>query len=217
MSCSVACPPRCDWQERSRSKPNLRGTAVARIAQSLNTTTEDAAAGIVAIANEHMARALRLISLERGHDPRTCTLVAFGGAGGLHVCALALALEIPSIVVPMHCGVFSAFGMLVADASRQLTKTVNGMLDELGASEIDALFDAISRRGIAGTVRRRGTGSGNRTAPLPGSSLPRAELHADSGLDDAGRRRRARSMNCTERATVTHSICRLNSSTSVAT
>lgn len=127
----------------------LARAAVARIAQSLNTTTEDAAAGIVAMANEHMARALRLISLERGHDPRTCTLVAFGGAGGLHVCALALALEIPSIVVPMHCGVFSAFGMLVADASRQLTKTVNGMLDELGASKIDALFDAISRRGIA--------------------------------------------------------------------
>ena len=127
----------------------LARNAVARIAQSLDTTTEDAAAGIVAIANEHMARALRLISLERGHDPRACTLVAFGGAGGLHVCALARALEIPRIVVPMHCGVFSAFGMLVADASRQLTKTVNGMLDELGASEIDALFDAVSRRGIA--------------------------------------------------------------------
>ena len=96
-----------------------------------------------------MARALRLISLERGHDPRACTLVSFGGAGGLHVCALAEALEIPRIVVPMHCGVFSAFGMLVADASRQLTKTINGMLDELGASEIDALFDALSCRGIA--------------------------------------------------------------------
>lgn len=127
----------------------LARIAVARIAQSLNSTTEDAAAGIIAIANEHMARALRLISLERGHDPRACTLAAFGGAGGLHVCALARALEIPRIVVPMHCGVFSAFGMLVADASRQLTKTLNGMLDELGASEIDAFFDDLSRRGIA--------------------------------------------------------------------
>ena len=128
---------------------DLARTAVARIGRSLGTSTEDAADGIIAIANEHMAQALRLISLERGHDPRACSLVSFGGAGGLHVCALAQALEIPRIVVPMHCGVFSAFGMLVADASRQLTKTVNGMLDELGSSDIEALFDALSNRGTA--------------------------------------------------------------------
>ncbi len=130
-------------------RADLAREAVARLAEPLGTSTDDAAAGIVAIANEHMARALRLISLERGHDPRTCSLVSFGGAGGLHVCALAQALEIPRIVIPTHCGVFSAFGMLVADASRQMTKTVNGMLGELVSSDVEALFDVLSARGVA--------------------------------------------------------------------
>ena len=80
---------------------------------------EAAAEGVVAIANAHMAQALRVISLERGHDPRRFALACFGGAGGLHVCALAEALEIPQIIVPAHGGVFSALGMLVADASRR--------------------------------------------------------------------------------------------------
>jgi N-methylhydantoinase A len=131
---------------------HLARAAVARLAESLGTSIDDAAAGVVAIANEHMARALRLISLERGHDPRTCSLVSFGGAGGLHACALARALEIPRIVIPMHCGVFSAFGMLVADASRQLTKTVNGLFAELSTSDIQSLFDALSARGVSELV-----------------------------------------------------------------
>src|SRR5262249_9650038 len=81
---------------------DLARAAVARIARPLGIDVDAAAAGIVALANQHMAQALRLISLERGHDPRTFALMSFGGAGGLHVCALADELGVPSIVIPAH-------------------------------------------------------------------------------------------------------------------
>ena len=69
--------------------------------------------GIVRVANEHMARALRVISVQRGLDPRDYTLTSFGGAGGLHMCALADALGMRRALVPVHAGVLSALGMLV--------------------------------------------------------------------------------------------------------
>jgi len=126
---------------------NLAERALRRIAEPLGLSIEGAAAGVVAIANQHMARALSVISLERGHDPRQFTLVSFGGAGGLHVCALAHALQIPRIVVPERGGVFSALGMLVADRSRQLVKTINGNLDDLPARDIARLFAALAEPG----------------------------------------------------------------------
>jgi len=93
----------------------LAQSALQRIAIPLGVSNEKAALGVIAIANQHMAEALRVISLERGYDPRQFTLVCFGGAGGLHVCALAEALQIRNIIVPQRSGVFSALGMLVAD------------------------------------------------------------------------------------------------------
>ncbi|HEU5367870.1 MAG TPA: hydantoinase/oxoprolinase family protein, partial [Ktedonobacterales bacterium] len=72
------------------------------------------AAGIIRLINADMAKVLRIVSLERGHDPRRFTLVAFGGAGPLHACALADELSIPRIIVPPHPGLFSAWGLLVA-------------------------------------------------------------------------------------------------------
>jgi N-methylhydantoinase A len=128
-------------------REDLAVASMERIAAPLGISAREAAAGVVDIANQHMARALRLISLERGHDPRQCCLVSFGGAGGLHVCALAESLEIPTIIVPANCGVFSALGMLVADASRQLIKTINRPLESLSAAEIGAHFDALSQSG----------------------------------------------------------------------
>src|SRR5262249_20264756 len=86
---------------------------------------------------------LRLISLERGHDPREFALMSFGGAGGLHVCALAAELGVPSIVIPAHCGVFSALGMLYATPLRQRVRTINKPIIELTDAQIDALFDAL--------------------------------------------------------------------------
>jgi N-methylhydantoinase A len=85
---------------------------------------EDFASGIVALAEAAMERAIRVISVERGHDPREFTLVAFGGAGPLHACALAKALRIPRVLVPVHPGALSALGILLADTVRDYSRTV---------------------------------------------------------------------------------------------
>ncbi len=106
-------------------------------------SVEDAARGVIEIANLRMAQALRVISLERGYDPRDFALMCFGGAGGLHVCALAEALGVQRIIVPAHCGVFSALGMLMAKPSRQLVQTLNLPLEPDRLGEIEAAFAAL--------------------------------------------------------------------------
>ena len=85
---------------------------------------EDFAAGIVRVAEAEMEKAIRLISVERGHDPREFTLVCFGGAGPLHVCSLARALGIPRVLVPAMPGALSALGILMSDVVRDYSRTV---------------------------------------------------------------------------------------------
>jgi N-methylhydantoinase A len=102
--------------------------AVAAVAEPLGLGIEEAAAGIIRIVNEHMVQALRVISVQRGLDPREHALVSFGGAGGLHVCALAEALGMRRALVPVHAGVLSALGMLVAPRARRLSRTCTGLL-----------------------------------------------------------------------------------------
>lgn len=82
------------------------------------------AEGIVRLADAHMEKALRKISVEQGHDPRDFVLVSFGGAGPLHACALARALRIPKVLVPAHPGALSAYGILVSDVVRDYSRTV---------------------------------------------------------------------------------------------
>jgi N-methylhydantoinase A len=112
--------------------------AVGAIAGQLRIGLHEAAAGIIRIANEHMARALRVMSVQRGIDPRQMTLASFGGAGGLHVCALAEALGMRQAMVPVHAGVLSALGMLTAPRGRQLSRTFQGLLEELPAEAIES-------------------------------------------------------------------------------
>ncbi len=103
--------------------------AVRRIADQLQISVTEAALGIVALADEHMAQALRVISVQRGVDPGQYVLMSFGGAGGLHVCALATALGMSRALVPVHAGVLSALGMLTAPHARQLSRTLTGVLE----------------------------------------------------------------------------------------
>lgn len=97
--------------------------AVGRIARALRVSLEEAAQGILAVANAHMAQALRVMSVQRGIDPRALTLLSFGGAGGLHVCALAEALEMKRALVPAHAGVLSALGMRAVARGRERVQT----------------------------------------------------------------------------------------------
>ncbi|HLK61725.1 MAG TPA: hydantoinase/oxoprolinase family protein [Chthonomonadaceae bacterium] len=106
----------------------LDGTRVrsyfARFAAELGSTPEAAALGIVRVANAAMARALRHISTERGHDPTRFTLLSFGGAGGLHACGLADALGMTSILIPRFPGAFSALGLALADTRREFMQAL---------------------------------------------------------------------------------------------
>jgi N-methylhydantoinase A len=122
--------------------------AVGGLGHRLGLSAEAAAEGIVRVANDHMSRALRVISVQRGVDPRAMTLVSFGGAGGLHVCALAEALGMHRALAPIHAGVLSALGMLVAPPGRQLSRTVNGLLAQMPEETIDAAFDELAVRGL---------------------------------------------------------------------
>ena len=133
--------------------PKAARTAVARVAGPLGLSVEEAALGIVRIADEHMAQALRAISVERGLDPRDFVLTSFGGAGGLSVCALAEALGMDRALVPVHAGVLSALGMLAASPGRTLTRTRLGLLAALGDREIDRALDELAEQGIAALAR----------------------------------------------------------------
>jgi N-methylhydantoinase A len=95
-----------------------------RIARPLDLSIEEAAAGIVEIIDNSMARAIRTVSVGRGHDPRRFALVAFGGAGPLHACRLAELLDIPKIVIPPRPGVLSTWGLLDTDIRTTFVRTV---------------------------------------------------------------------------------------------
>jgi N-methylhydantoinase A len=102
-------------------------------------TLEEFAAGILRVVETQMEKAIRVISVERGHDPRDFTLVAFGGGGPLHACALARALRIPRVLVPAMPGALSAVGILLADMVRDYSRTVM-----LPGTEIESLADTFA-------------------------------------------------------------------------
>ncbi|HSE96927.1 MAG TPA: hydantoinase/oxoprolinase family protein, partial [Blastocatellia bacterium] len=108
-------------------------------------TADRAALGIVRVANANMERALRVVSVERGQDPRLFTLVSFGGAGGLHVCELAAALRIPRIVVPRSPGTLSALGVLLGDVVKDYSRTVMSKTEGVRSKKIEGIYAALER------------------------------------------------------------------------
>jgi len=126
---------------------------LAPLADALNMSLHGAAQGVITVANERMARALRTISVEKGVDPSDFVLVSFGGAGGLHVCALAEALGLKQAMVPIHGGVLSALGMLAARPGRRLSRTFLALLEQVSQAEIEALFSALEGEGLAALER----------------------------------------------------------------
>ncbi len=110
----------------------------ARAAARAGTSVKELATAIVRAANAKMERAIRKVSVERGHDPRDYAMICFGGAGALHACELAESLEMPRVVVPANAGVLSAVGMLVADCVRDYSASV---LDKDPAAIFERLAD----------------------------------------------------------------------------
>jgi N-methylhydantoinase A len=98
--------------------------AVRQLSRKLGISVNKTAENILRIVNNNMSKALRLVSLERGRDPREYTLISFGGAGPLHACDLAKELGIKRIIIPLHPGLFSAFGLLTAELSRTFSRPI---------------------------------------------------------------------------------------------
>lgn len=104
--------------------------AMDRLAVALNLTRQQTAEGVLALANEHMTQALRVISIQKGFDPADFSLMSFGGAGGLHVCALADNLGMPRAIVPQRAGVLSAEGLVYAPRKREILQALPESADE---------------------------------------------------------------------------------------
>ncbi|MET0121339.1 MAG: hydantoinase/oxoprolinase family protein [Candidatus Thiodiazotropha sp. 6PLUC9] len=138
---------------RMRLQRQAAEEAVGRLAQQMALPIEIVAEGIIRVANEHMAHALRVTSVQRGVDPRDYTLVSFGGAGGLHVCALADALAMRSALVPVNAGVLSALGMLATKPGRQLVRTRLGLLDSLDDKSINEALSELAAEGRRGLLQ----------------------------------------------------------------
>jgi N-methylhydantoinase A len=120
-------------------------SAINSVGSKLNLTTEETAAGIIAIINAAMANAIREITVSRGIDPREYSLVAYGGAGPLHAVAIAAELELGSVIVPANPGVLSAWGMLQADSRHDLVmnfysqlKSIDKVKFEEGVKKLEA-------------------------------------------------------------------------------
>jgi len=119
------------WLKQRRSKLSL----------------EQFAAGVIRVVNATMEKAIRVVSIERGYDPREFALLAFGGAGGLHACELAASLHIPRVIVPARPGALSAFGILVSDVVKDYSRTVLWRtLDELPLKRLNAEFGNLRRK-----------------------------------------------------------------------
>ncbi len=128
--------------------PALAGS-LERLGAKLGLTAVEAARGIVRIANHNMQNALKLVSINRGHDPRDFTMIAFGGGGAMHATALAQELSIPKVVIPASSAVFSAWGMLMSDLRRDYIRTQPMPIASGSAASISATFAEMEAEALA--------------------------------------------------------------------
>ncbi len=122
----------------------VRLAVASQIGEPLGIDIEAAAEAILRVANAKMAGAIRLVSIERGHDPATFAAMPFGGGGALHTGALIKEVGLGSAIVPRYPGVTSALGCVVADMRHDRVQTVNRMLDDVDAGEIGREMEAIA-------------------------------------------------------------------------
>ena len=118
------------------------------VAKALGISTIKAASGIARVTDADMAHAVRIMTVQKGHDPRDFVLVAFGGAGPAHAIAIARELGIGKVVIPRHPGIFSAIGMLLADAREDNVLSYVETLDRLDLSILEVRFGEIETKGI---------------------------------------------------------------------
>jgi len=135
---------------RIQLDPGLARAAMKRLAARMTGLDEfKLAEGVVRIAVARMVSAIKQISIANGHDPRDFALVAYGGAGPMHACAIADELEIPRVLAPLGPGNFAAFGSLISDLRRDYVQTRTVQLRHASWEEVDAAFAALEREAVA--------------------------------------------------------------------
>jgi N-methylhydantoinase A len=126
----------------------VRKSIKEKIADKLNISIEDAALGIIRIANSNMLNALKLISVRKGYDPRDFSLVSFGGGGPMHAAPLAKELGIKKIIVPVAASVFSAWGMLMTDLRQDDIQTFNMRMDNINFDKVNNQWKEMERKSL---------------------------------------------------------------------
>ncbi|MBV9552169.1 MAG: hydantoinase/oxoprolinase family protein [Alphaproteobacteria bacterium] len=173
-------------------RQHLARAAIGRLGAALGLDTMAAAQGVVSVVTANMARAIRVISVQRGHDPRHYALVAFGGAGPLHAARLAAELEIKRVLVPRNPGILCATGLLLADLRADFATTRLLPLSFAAVADSTAIVAALARqcdawfaqegiapeaRGVAFTVDMRYAGQNYElSVPLPGGGVDAATM-----------------------------------------
>jgi len=127
--------------------------ALVSLAETMNLGSEAAALGVIDVANVNIDRALRRVTIARGHDPRDFTLLAFGGAGPLHACEVAAGLQIPRVLIPRHPGVLCALGLLVADVVLDYSRAVLQPVTAEIPAHLKAQLDEMTARARADLLR----------------------------------------------------------------
>ncbi len=127
----------------------LDRAAAARVfeppARALDKSITDTAQGVIDIVNEQMRQALRVMSVQKGYDPAEFMLVGFGAAGGLHICKLAEGLKIRKAMIPVHAGVLSALGMLVAPRGLQQSRTISTNIADADQQTVDTVYEQLRK------------------------------------------------------------------------
>ena len=128
--------------------------ALATLGRALKLDVTETALGVVQVAEAEMARALRVVTVERGIDPRDFALVAFGGAGPMHACALAEELSMPAVLVPSASGVLSALGLALSDIRRDRVMAIHRPLDQEAGPALEGAFAELEQRASAESSSR---------------------------------------------------------------
>jgi len=124
----------------------LAYTVIKKVADHFDLSVDEAALGIVKIVNTNMSGLLQSMTVKRGYDPREFVMVAFGGAGPIHAAAIAKELNVPTVIVPPNSGVFSAWGMLMADLRHDLSRTFIMPLGTADSEMVNGVFGDLEER-----------------------------------------------------------------------
>lgn len=128
--------------------PDKSFEAIEDLAKQIGKTPLETAEGIIAIANANMEKAIRVISIERGFDPREFSLFSFGGAGGMHAAEIASHLKIARIIVPKNAGVLSALGLLLADSIKDFSQSILKTTEKISSEKLENFLDQLQKKGL---------------------------------------------------------------------